>query len=53
MNIRFVHGTPFSFGEGLGMRQPHSIPAVQVSDTTLLNSSTTAGPKKNLIQKLT
>ncbi len=82
MNIRFVCGTPFSFGEGPGMRlnklrmesgelrmlytliasknksthnsklKTHnlmnSITTAQVSDTTMLNSSNTAGPKKNL-----
>ncbi len=46
-NIRFVSGAPFSFGEGMGKRQPNSITAVQVSDTTMLNSSTTAGPQKS------
>ncbi len=46
MNIRFVRGTPFSKGEGPGMRQLNSITTVQVSDTTMLNSSTTAGNKK-------
>ncbi len=43
-NIRFVRGTPFSFGEGLGIRQLNSIPAVQVSDTTMLNQGSAAGP---------
>ncbi len=46
MNIRFVCGTPFSKGEGPGMRQLNRITTVQVSDTTMLNSSTSAGPTK-------
>ncbi len=56
MNIRSVRGTPFSFGEGLGMRPLHSITTAQVSDTTMLNSSTTAGTiklKLNIIPSIT
>ncbi len=44
MNIRFVRGTPFSFGEGPGMRQLTSITTVQVCDATKAKCLFLAGP---------